>query len=122
MSYGGSEEESLILPQRFNIRLRVSIGSPDASGNIVYSHNALEVSPEDHALSLDERLKDAQRAVIEQEIFSILVHEAGTFPTASARVSERLVLVDVTQGMELKFELVGGVYLMANPYIRFEQM
>ncbi|GAW07123.1 rna polymerase ii mediator complex component srb4 [Lentinula edodes] len=111
MSYGGSEEESLILPQRFNIRLRVSIGSPDASGNIVYSHNALEVSPEDHALSLDERLKDAQRAVIEQEIFSILVHEAGTFPTASARVSERLVLVDVTQGMELKFELVdAGIF------------
>ncbi|KAJ4478166.1 subunit 17 of mediator complex-domain-containing protein [Lentinula aciculospora] len=108
MAYGGSEDESLVLPQRSNVRLRISIGSPDASGNIVYSQNALTVQPdvEGHKPSLDERLKTAQRAIIEQEIFSVLVHEAGTFPTASARVSERLVLVDVTQGMELKFELV----------------
>ncbi|KAJ3987261.1 subunit 17 of mediator complex-domain-containing protein [Lentinula detonsa] len=107
MAHSDSEEESLVLPLRSNIRLRVSIGSPDAAtGNVQYSHNALRVAPEGHKPTLDERLRDAQRAVIEQEIFSILVHEAGTFPTASARVSERLVLVDVTQGMELKFELV----------------
>ncbi|KAJ3722876.1 subunit 17 of mediator complex-domain-containing protein [Lentinula raphanica] len=106
MAHSISETDSLVLPQRSSIRLRVSIGSPDATGNMVYSHNALKKAPEDHTPTLDERLRDAQRAVIEQEIFSILVHEAGTFPTASARVSERLVLVDVTQGLELKFELV----------------
>ncbi|KIK68089.1 hypothetical protein GYMLUDRAFT_154807 [Collybiopsis luxurians FD-317 M1] len=107
MAYGGLENDSLVFSSRSNIRLRVSIGSPDASGVIVYSPNSLDTPPADHKPSLDELLKDAQREVIEDEIFSILVREAGTFPTASARVSERLIIIDVTQGMELKFELVG---------------
>ncbi|KAF9075740.1 subunit 17 of mediator complex-domain-containing protein [Rhodocollybia butyracea] len=106
LAYSGSEDEPLLLSERSNIRLRVSIGCPDTSGNVIHSHNTLTNPPVDHKASLEDLLKSAQRAAIEQEIFSILIHEAGTFPTASARVSERLVLIDVTQGMELKFELV----------------
>ncbi|KAE9410597.1 hypothetical protein BT96DRAFT_984108 [Gymnopus androsaceus JB14] len=90
MASGGSENESLVFPHRANVRLRVSIGTSDGSGTFPL---------------LKKLLKTAQREAIEQEIFSVLVHEAGTFPTASARVSERLVLIDVSQGMELKFEL-----------------
>ncbi|KAF5390559.1 hypothetical protein D9757_002750 [Collybiopsis confluens] len=109
IGYGGWENDSLVFPSRSNVRLRVSIGTPDASGNIIYSHNSLHAPPTDYKSSLDDLLKNAQREVIEDEIFSILVREAGTFPTASARVSERLVLIDVTQGMELKFELIDEV-------------
>lgn len=116
MAYGGSANESLVFPHRANVRLRVSIGTSDGSGNFVHSHNALNVLPLDHEPSLEELLKTAQREAIEQEIFSVLVHEAGTFPTASARVSERLVLIDVSHGMELKFELVGNIYLSSYKY------
>lgn len=56
--------------------------------------------------SLEGSLRAAQQEIVEQEIFSVLIKEAGSLPTASARVSERLIVIDAAQGMELQFELV----------------
>jgi len=51
-------------------------------------------------------LKAAQTEVVEDEIFSVLIREASSLPTASARVSERLIVVAAAHGTELTFELV----------------
>ena len=58
------------------------------------------------AQNLDSALKISQLEIIDQEIFSLLVKEAGNLPTASARVSERLLVIDAAQGLSLTFELV----------------
>lgn len=52
-------------------------------------------------------LHEAQREVLEQEIFSLLIRDASTLPTSSVRVSERLLVVEATQDSEIRFELVG---------------
>ena len=62
--------------------------------------------PDLKAQNLDSALKTAQSEIIDQEIFSLLVKEAGNLPTASARVSERLIVIDAAQGLSLTFELV----------------
>jgi mediator of RNA polymerase II transcription subunit 17 len=67
--------------------------------------------PPDDA-SLDGALKAAQQEIVEQEIFSLLVKEAGSLPTASARVSERLIVIDAAQAIELKFELVRSFFII----------
>jgi len=58
------------------------------------------------AQNLDSALKTSQSEIVDQEIFSLLVKEAGNLPTASARVSERLIVIDAAQGLDLSFELV----------------
>lgn len=52
-------------------------------------------------------LREAQREVLDQEIFSLLIRDASVFPTSSVRVSERLLVVEATQDTEIWFELVG---------------
>jgi mediator of RNA polymerase II transcription subunit 17 len=93
----------LVFPHHQHTRLRVSVGSVDAAGVHLYSHNSTIATD---TISLEGSLRVAQQEVVEQEIFSLLVKEAGNLPTASARVSERLIVIDAAQGMELKFELV----------------
>lgn len=56
--------------------------------------------------SLQNTLRAAQAEVVEQEIFAMLIKEAGNLPTASARVSERLIVIEAAQAIELRFELV----------------
>ncbi|KAG2077367.1 hypothetical protein BDR04DRAFT_1132147 [Suillus decipiens] len=93
----------LVFPHRQRVRLQVSLILTDsrglfrtASNNITYLSDA----------SLEDSLKIAQREMVEEELFSVLIKEASTLPTASARVAERLIVIDAAQGMELKFELV----------------
>ena len=52
-----------------------------------------------------------QTEAFDQEIFAFLVKEAGNLPTASARVSERLIAIDAAQGVYLTFELVEKIFL-----------
>ncbi|PPQ98517.1 hypothetical protein CVT24_004008 [Panaeolus cyanescens] len=59
---------------------------------------------------LDDILKAAQQEIIDQEIFSLLVQAAGKLPTASARVSERLIVIDTPSDVELTFELINDDY------------
>ncbi|XP_006460295.1 hypothetical protein AGABI2DRAFT_203249 [Agaricus bisporus var. bisporus H97] len=95
--------QGVVFPHRRNTRLRVSIVKTDPGGMNQVSANIL---PFDDETILDGALRAAQREIIEQEIFSILVQEAGGLLTASARVSERLIVIDAAQGLELQIELV----------------
>lgn len=63
--------------------------------------------PED---TLSGAIKGAQREIVEKEIFGELIKEAGNLSTASARVSERLIVIEAAQDVELRFELVCGFY------------
>lgn len=60
---------------------------------------------------LEDSLRGAQAEVVQQEVFSVLIREASNLPTASARVSERLIVIDAAQSTELAFELVCDVNL-----------
>jgi mediator of RNA polymerase II transcription subunit 17, fungi type len=55
---------------------------------------------------LQATLHEAQREVLEQEIFSLLIRDASILPTSSVRVAERLLVVEATQDTEIRFELV----------------
>jgi mediator of RNA polymerase II transcription subunit 17, fungi type len=97
------DSDALVFPHRERTRLRISLRTPDSDGSLSMSHNTI-ISADDG--SLEGSLRAAQQEVVEQEIFSVLIREAGNLPTASARVSERLIVIDAAQGMELLFELV----------------
>lgn len=101
-SYANSSD-GLVFPHRQSTRLRVSVTSVDATGARTHSQNTMQMLDES---SLEGSLKAVQQEIVEQEIFSLLVKEAGSLPTASARVSERLIIIDAAQNMELIFELV----------------
>lgn len=101
-SYSGTSHD-VIFPHRRKSRLRVSIVTKDQAGATRTSTNAI---PLDDETVLDGALRAAQREIVEQEIFSILVQEAGNLPTASAKVSERFIVIDAAQGLELQIELV----------------
>ncbi|KAK7054802.1 hypothetical protein VNI00_003265 [Paramarasmius palmivorus] len=103
MSYTG-HPDNLVFPHRQNTRLRIGVTSTHADGTRVVAYNDTSELPEQEG-SL-EILKIAQREVIEQEIFAQIGKEAGTLPTASARVSERLIHIDAAQNTELTFELI----------------
>jgi mediator of RNA polymerase II transcription subunit 17, fungi type len=66
-------------------------------------HNRVVLEDES---DLHGSLKAAQTEVVEEEIFSVLIREASGLPTASARVSERLIVIKAAPGTELTFELV----------------
>ena len=55
---------------------------------------------------LQASLREAQREVLEQEIFSLLIRDASVLPTSLVRVAERLLVVEATQDTEIWFELV----------------
>jgi mediator of RNA polymerase II transcription subunit 17 len=95
--------DGLVFPFRQNCRLQVSLSISDvASGTLSTASNAilLPIAP-----SLEDELKSAQIEIVEQEIFTLLVSEASNLPSVSARVSERLIILEAAQGTELKFEL-----------------
>jgi mediator of RNA polymerase II transcription subunit 17, fungi type len=110
MTHGDGSAGNLVFPHRLNTRLRVSLTKTETDGARTQVHNSNR-QVEDET-SLDETLQSAKREIIEQEIFAVLAQEAGTFPTASARVSERLIVIEAAQGTELKFELVSAVLFL----------
>jgi mediator of RNA polymerase II transcription subunit 17 len=95
--------DALVFPHRQNTRFRVSVAATSTDDTVSVSQNTIDNMD---ATTLEGALMGSQQEAVEQEIFSILVQEAGNLPTASARVSERLIVIDAAQGMELKFELV----------------
>jgi mediator of RNA polymerase II transcription subunit 17 len=96
-----------VFPYRQNMRLFISVSKISEAGKQVQSRNTM--APPDIS-SLDGALRAAQQEIVEQEIFTLLVKEAGNLPTASARVSERLIVIDAAQAVELKFELVRSAF------------
>ncbi|KLO08277.1 hypothetical protein SCHPADRAFT_944596 [Schizopora paradoxa] len=99
----GDEDENIVFPHRSKTRLRISLSKVCDGDLKITSHSQVRESPEDE---LNEAISAAQRELVEQEIFEEVIKEAADLPTASARVSERLVVVDAAQGVELRFELV----------------
>ncbi|KAJ6536623.1 subunit 17 of mediator complex-domain-containing protein [Mycena sp. CBHHK59/15] len=95
--------ETLVFPHGQNMRLCISVSTISGAGKQITSQNTMKTG---EPLSLDGALRAAQQEIVEQEIFSFLVKEAGNLPTASARVSERLIVIDAAQAVELKFELI----------------
>lgn len=94
----------LVFPHRDRTRLRVSLSKKNVNGLASTCHSRIKTYTED---TLDGAIRGAQKEVVEQEIFAELINEAGNLPTASARVSERLIVIDAAQDVELRFELVG---------------
>jgi mediator of RNA polymerase II transcription subunit 17 len=64
---------------------------------------------------LQASLREAQREVLEQEIFSLLIRDAGILPTSLVRVAERLLVVEATQDTEIRFEQVRLEYAPVLP-------
>ena len=102
-TYGENTSSALVYPHRQNTRLRVTLRLTDNSGVKQSFHNRVVLEDES---GLHGSLKAAQTEVVEEEIFSVLIREASSLPTASARVSERLIVVEAAHGTELTFELV----------------
>ncbi|KAJ7507873.1 subunit 17 of mediator complex-domain-containing protein [Mycena galericulata] len=104
--------EPLVFPYRQHMRLFISVSAVSEAGKQVQSQNTMPIAD---ATSLDGALRAAQQEIVEQEIFSLLVKEAGSLPTASARVSERLIVIEAAQAVELKFELLDSDTVPAEP-------
>ncbi|TCD69671.1 hypothetical protein EIP91_006688 [Steccherinum ochraceum] len=104
MSTIDSESPSLRLPSRQHMRLQVSLVQTVTQGRRISGRSSCATALEE--VDTQTTLKAAQTEVVEQEIFSILVREASTLPTASARVSERLIAIEAAHATELRFELV----------------
>lgn len=94
----------IVFPYHQNTRLRISISLHSESSAKIWTFDSPTI--DDATKNLDSRLKVAQTEAVDQEIFSLLVQEAGKLPTASARVSERLIAIDAAEGLDLTFELV----------------
>ncbi|KAH9482703.1 Mediator of RNA polymerase II transcription subunit 17 [Psilocybe cubensis] len=100
----GNSAEDINLPFHQNTRLRISITTVDGASTT--SCFFVAPMPTGRASDPEIVLKTAQIEIIDQEIFSLLVKEAANLPTASARVSERLISIDAAQGLDLTVELV----------------
>ncbi|KAI5124903.1 hypothetical protein M0805_007331 [Coniferiporia weirii] len=98
-----STNAPLVFPHRDRTRLRVSLKRKDTSGVVTTCHSQIKAYPED---TLHGSIRDAQKEVVEKEIFEELIKEASNLPTASTRVSERLIVIDAAQNVELRFELI----------------
>jgi mediator of RNA polymerase II transcription subunit 17, fungi type len=97
--------ESLTFPYRQNTILRVQLSVKHSDGSIATGlHQAAPLI----SVNVEDSVTVAQREVIEQEIFTLLVQESSALPTASAKVSERLIVIEAAQSTELKFELVSN--------------
>lgn len=102
MAGQADKEEGLVFPLRQRTRLRITLRASDATG-FTDSQNYIPIIAED---GVEDSLREAQQEIIEQEIFSILVKEASHLPTAGTRVSERLIVVEAAEKIELRFDLV----------------
>ncbi|CCM01597.1 uncharacterized protein FIBRA_03657 [Fibroporia radiculosa] len=109
----GIDGNALEFPLRQRTRLHVSVITTGASGSRHSVRNVIKIIDN---TSLEGSLRAAQAEVVEQEIFSALIKEASTLPTASARVSERLIVIEADQGTDLQFELIDEGAVLPSPF------
>jgi mediator of RNA polymerase II transcription subunit 17, fungi type len=103
-------QEPIVFPRRQRTVLCINIKTKVASGVERIACNSLQNEPEEDD-PLQATLREAQREVLEQEVFSLLIRDASVLPTSSVRVSERLLVVEATQDTEIRFELVALKHL-----------
>ncbi|KAF9534277.1 subunit 17 of mediator complex-domain-containing protein [Crepidotus variabilis] len=99
----GDTSIDVVFPSHQNTRLRTSIMLTTGTSTETAVFNSPRALG---SMGLDTALKNAQVEIVDQEIFSLLVTEAGNLPTASAQVSERLIVINAAQGLDLSFELI----------------
>ncbi|KAH8105856.1 subunit 17 of mediator complex-domain-containing protein [Cristinia sonorae] len=109
----------LEFPLRQNMRLQVSLVCTNPDGSQVSGRSDYTRIVEN---TTEKSLRAAQTEVVEQEIFSILIREASNLPTASARVSERLIVIEAAQATELQFELVASDYVPQDSSSKYESL
>ncbi|KAI0036764.1 subunit 17 of mediator complex-domain-containing protein [Vararia minispora EC-137] len=103
LPYDQSNSEPVLFPQQEKIWLRISLVATDKSGASVTSSST---PPPPRSTVPDDLLRDAQRSFIEQEIFRMLIRDAGHLSYASCRVSDKVIVLEAAQGVELRCELV----------------
>jgi len=91
--------------QKSRLQIRLSVKSATGSE----TRGIYTSPPHASGHNLDRILHDAQTEIFDQEVFSILVKEAGNLPTAPTRVSERLIVVDAAEDITLEFALVDTI-------------
>lgn len=99
----GDVSQQLMFPFHQNTRLRTSLTFTNESKT---ETSAFTSSSCLDSADLDAALRDAQVEIANQEVFSLLVAEAGHLSTASVQVAERLIIINAAQGLDLTFELV----------------
>ncbi|KAF9485307.1 hypothetical protein BDN70DRAFT_871333 [Pholiota conissans] len=104
LSNMGASSHDINFPYRQTTWLRISISISSEFGVEMYTFDSPSLATSTR--TLDNVLKDAQTEAVDQEIFSLLVKEAGNLPTASARVSERLIAINTAHGLDLSFQLI----------------
>lgn len=121
LSILGDSSADILFPYQQHTRLRVSVSTATGSASSISIFDSPR--PDFNAGNLDSALKTAQSEIVDQEIFSLLVKEAGNLPTALARVSERLIVIDAAQGLDLTFELVDNTIPVSvnKPNSSFDQ-
>ncbi|KAI9508929.1 subunit 17 of mediator complex-domain-containing protein [Russula earlei] len=98
-------KEPIVFSRRQRTILRINVRTVDAFGTERTACNTMSDEPNDDD-PLQSTLREVQREVLDQEIFSLLIKDASVLPTSSVRVSERLLVVEATQDTEVWFELV----------------
>ncbi|KAL4075817.1 subunit 17 of mediator complex-domain-containing protein [Scleroderma citrinum] len=98
-----TESNVLQFPHRRRNWLRISLTVTDHTGVTCTSYNTANCLS---STSLDESLRAAQKEIVDEEVFSVLIREASSLPTASTQVSERLIVIDVAEGIDIQFEMV----------------
>ncbi|KAI0307178.1 subunit 17 of mediator complex-domain-containing protein [Multifurca ochricompacta] len=93
-TYGS--DEPIVLPRRQRTVLCIIVKTMGAPRVERIACNNLTAELSDCDL-LQATLRGAQREILEQEIFSLLIRDASVLPTSSVRVSERLLVVEATQ-------------------------
>ena len=100
--------DSLVFPARQQTRLVISYVVRDALTGLNTVYRSL---PTDMGTvvnnPINKELSEAEAEIVDQEIFARLMDESGRLATASTHVSERHIVVEATQNVQLKIELVG---------------
>ena len=77
-----------------------------ASGEAPTQRAPEEVHAHEDASTLHGLIQQAQHEMVDREMFSVLVREAGHLPTAAAHVREKFIVIEAAQGVSLRFDMV----------------
>lgn len=105
----GNISRPLVFPFHQNTRLRTALTFATKAQTSAFTPPSCAGDSD-----LNAKLRNAQVEIANQEIFSLLVAEAGNLPTASVQVAERLIIINAAQGVDLTLELVSIITMSLN--------
>jgi hypothetical protein len=98
----------IVFASHQHTRLQISIATPNCPPQVFTAASDLRPFSNENK-ALDDVLKSVQTEVVDQEIFSTLVNDAGNLSTAHGTVSERLISIEVARDVGLTFELASPI-------------